>query len=125
MGGIVHVPWYAFINAVEHDFDWAGQHLSDQPLYAVLNAVRTLHATTQRTIEVVSKEEAAHLARPQLPIELRAILDEALAVREGSRTGISPERVARIGALRAHVLDRAHNAFERARDDDDEAELVP
>ena len=116
------VPWYAFINAVEHDFDWAGEHVRDEPTYAVLNACRTLHATTHRSIEVVSKEEAGRWARQHVPIDFRRLIDEALAVREGSSAAISAEAALRIEGLRKHVLDGALNAFERARDDDEDSD---
>lgn len=114
------IPWYAFINSVEHDFDWAGEHVAEQPVYAVLSACRALHATTHRSIDVVSKEEAGRWARAQVPSGLRPLIDEALEVRAGLMPTISAQRAARIGALRTHVLDYAQNAFERARDDDEE-----
>jgi hypothetical protein len=115
------VPWFAYVNALEADFDWAGERANSDPVYAVLNACRTLHGTTQRDLHVLNKDEAGRWALESMPADFAPLVREALDVYRGALETVAfdPTRVA---ALRAYVRERAQPAFDRASDTGEEEE---
>ncbi|MDQ2872323.1 MAG: DUF4111 domain-containing protein [Candidatus Eremiobacteraeota bacterium] len=115
------VPWFAYMNAVQVAFERAGRCAAKEPVEAVLNACRTLHATTQRDLEVVPKDEAALRLLSILPEPLAPMVREAVNAYRGAPETFAFE-IGQVTALRAFVLERARPAFERASDTDDSDE---
>ena len=115
------VPWFAYINALEADFNWTAERAQSDPLYAILNACRTLYGATQRDLHVLSKEEAARWALDAVPAEFTPLIRNALDTYRGTSgdTAFDPSSVAR---LREYVHERVRPAFERASDTGDDEE---
>ncbi len=115
------VPWYAYIDSLREDFMWAGERAAEMPLYAILNACRILNGVSERGMSVLNKDEAGVWALQATPEQYHPAVRDALLVYRGVKSlddviFSQPE----IAALRAYVFDRAHSAFERATDTDDE-----
>ncbi len=111
------VPWHAFINALQADFQWARAHVSDMPVYAVLNACRVLHGATSRTVTALNKDEAATWALQTVPRMYHSIVNDALQIYRGSKSlddVVIAERD--VIALREYVRRRCESAFARASD---------
>ncbi|MGZ3551744.1 MAG: aminoglycoside adenylyltransferase domain-containing protein [Vulcanimicrobiaceae bacterium] len=115
------VPWFAYINALEADFNWAGERAKSDPLYAILNACRTLYGATQRDLRVLSKDEAARWALESIPREFEPLVREALDVYRGASRATEFD-AKRVAALREYVHERALPAFDRASDTGDDEE---
>lgn len=115
------VPWHAYINALEADFDWARSHLNDMPVYAVLNACRVLHGTTSRTITALNKDEAGVWALETVPRMYHSIVNDALQLYRGTKSLDDVVLVERdVIAFREYVRERSKDAFARASDTGEE-----
>lgn len=115
------VPWHAFINALEADFDWARAHVRDMPVYAVLNACRVLHGTTARSMSAPNKDEAGTWALETVPRMYHSIVNDALQLYRGTKSLDDVVLVERdIIAFREYVRERSQQAFSRASDTDEE-----
>ena len=117
------VPWHAFINALEADFQRARAHVEDKPVYAVLGACRVLHGTTSRSMSAVNKDEAAVWALETVPRMYHSIINDALQLYRGTKSLDDVVLVERdIIAFREYVRERSQSAFARASDtgEDDE-----
>lgn len=117
------VPWHAFINALQADFDWARSHVADMPVYAVLSACRVLNGTTSHTMHAMNKDEAAVWALETVPRMYHSIVNDALQLYRGTKVLDDVVLVERdIIALREYVRERSQAAFARASDtgEDDE-----
>lgn len=115
------VPWHAYINALEADFDWARLHLHEMPVYAVLSACRILHGTTSRTASALNKDEAATWALETVPRMYHSLINDALQLYRGTKSLDDVVLVERdIIAFREYVRERARSAFERASDTGEE-----
>jgi streptomycin 3"-adenylyltransferase len=112
------VPWFAYINALEADFNWAGERAKRQPAYAILNACRTLHGATQRDVRILSKDEGAQWALQSLPEEFAPLVRQAIDEYRGIPQSAAFDS-ARVNALRDYVRVRAQPAFDRANDTGD------
>lgn len=115
------VPWFAYINALEADFKWAGERAGSDPVYAILNACRTLHGATQHDLRVLSKDEAGRWALDAMPQEFSPLIRDALDVYRGTSEAVRFDP-ARVAALREYVRERAQPAFGRASDSGDDEE---
>lgn len=117
------VPWHAFINALEADFQWARSHVRDMPVYAVLGACRVLHGTTSRTMSAPNKDEAATWALQTVPRMYHSIINDALQLYRGTKSLDDVVLVERdVIALREYVRERSQAAFARASDTGEEDE---
>lgn len=117
------VPWHAYINALQADFDWARSHVADMPMYAVLGACRVLHGTTSRTITALNKDEAAVWALETVPRMYHSIINDALQLYRGTKSLDDVVLVERdIIAFREYVRERSQSAFTRASDTGEEEE---
>jgi predicted nucleotidyltransferase len=117
------VPWHAYINALEADFQWARSHVEDMPTYAVLNACRVLHGATSRTISALNKDEAAAWALETVPRMYHSIINDALQLYRGTKSLDDVVLVERdIIAFREYVRERSQPAFARASDTGEEEE---
>ncbi len=115
------VPWHAFVNALEADFTWAGDHIEDTPVYAILNACRVLHGATSRAMTALNKDEAALWALQTVPETYHSIVNDALQVYRGAKSIDDVVLSAReIGAFRDYVRERSQPAFERASETGEE-----
>jgi streptomycin 3"-adenylyltransferase len=115
------VPWHAYINALEADFQWARSHVEDMPMYAVLSACRVLHGATSRTITALNKDEAAVWAIQTVPRMYHSIVNDALQLYRGTKSMDDVVLVERdIIAFREYVRERAQPAFARASDTGEE-----
>jgi streptomycin 3"-adenylyltransferase len=115
------VPWHAYINALEADFEWARLHVADMPVYAVLSACRILHGATSRTASALNKDEAAVWALETVPRMYHSIVNDALQLYRGSKSLEDVVLVERdVIAFREYVRERARGAFERASDTGEE-----
>lgn len=117
------VPWHAFINALEADFQLARAHVEDKPVYAVLGACRVLHGTTSRAMTAVNKDEAGVWALETVPRMYHSIINDALQLYRGTKSLDDVVLVERdIIAFREYVRERSQSAFARASDtgEDDE-----
>jgi streptomycin 3"-adenylyltransferase len=115
------VPWHAFINALEADFEWARPHVGDMPVYAVLNACRVLHGTTARSMSAPNKDEAGAWALETVPRMYHSIVNDALQLYRGTKSLDDVVLVERdIIAFREYVRERSQQAFSRASDTDEE-----
>lgn len=115
------VPWHAFINALEADFQWARAHVRDMPVYAVLSACRVLHGTTSRSMSAPNKDEAGTWALETVPRMYHSIVNDALQLYRGTKSLDDVVLVERdIIAFREYVRGRSQPAFSRASDTDDE-----
>jgi hypothetical protein len=116
------VPWHAYINALEADFQWARGHVEDMPIYAVLSACRVLHGTTSRTISALNKDEAAVWALGTVPRMYHSIINDALQLYRGTKSIDDVVLVERdVIAFREYVRERSQAAFARASDTDEQA----
>lgn len=115
------VPWHAYISALHEDFDWAAARIAEQPEYAILNACRILHGTTNTTMSVLNKDEAAQWAFESVPAAHHAVIRDALSVYRGvkSRQDVVFPGAA-IEALRGYVYERSKRAFDRAADSEED-----
>jgi streptomycin 3"-adenylyltransferase len=117
------VPWHAFINALQADFDWTRAHVGDMPVYAVLSACRVLHGTTSRTVAAPNKDEAALWALETVPRMYHSIVNDALQLYRGTKSLDDVVLVERdIIAFREYVRERSQAAFARASDSGEEEE---
>lgn len=115
------VPWHAFINALQADFEWTRAHVADMPVYAVLSACRVLHGTTSRTITALNKDEAAVWALETVPRMYHSIINDALQIYRGNKSIDDVVLVERdIIAFREYVRERSQSAFSRASDTGEE-----
>lgn len=114
------VPWFAFMDAVMHEFEAKGQQIQTRPVSVILNACRTLHDATVSNVEILSKLEAAQWARNVAGGEFVPLIDDALAVYTANASRNFDR--ATIERLRAFVAQRSEPAFEKVRDtgEDDE-----
>jgi predicted nucleotidyltransferase len=69
------VPDEDFLDSIERDLVWAGDHVQERPGYAVLNACRVLAYRSER--RVMSKAEAAHWGVRELPRQFRHLIGAA------------------------------------------------
>jgi hypothetical protein len=115
------VPWHAYINALEADFNWTRPFVMEKPVYAILNACRILHGATGTAMSTLNKDEAGVWALQTVPRMYHSIINDALQIYRGSK---SPDDVVfherDIVALREYVRERSHAAFARASDDGDD-----
>ncbi len=112
------VPWHAYINALEADFESARPVLMEKPVYAVLNALRILHGATGRTMSVLNKDEAGVWGMQSVPRMYHSVINDALQIYRGTKSADDVVFVQRdIIALREYVRERSQGAFARARDD--------
>lgn len=117
------VPWHAFINALQADFDWARAHLSGMPVYAVLSACRVLHGATAKTVTALNKDEAATWALEAVPRMYHSVINDALQIYRGTKSMDDVVLVERdIIAFREYVRERSQAAFSRASDTDEDEE---
>jgi streptomycin 3"-adenylyltransferase len=118
------VPWHAYVNALEADFQWARSTLSERPVYAILNACRILHGTTTPNMHSLNKDEAAVWALQTVPRMYHSVINDALQLYRGTKSADDVIFLERdIIALREYVRQRAQPSFDRANDtgeDDDE-----
>jgi len=115
------VPWHAYINALEADFNRVRPLLMEKPVYAILNASRILHGTTGKTMSVLNKDEAAVWALQTAPRMYHSVINDALQIYRGTKSAddvVFEERD--IIALREYVRERSQAAFARASDDGEE-----
>lgn len=117
------VPWHAYINALEADFNWARSFIDRMPVYAVLSACRILHGTTTTAPSVLNKDEAASWALETVPRMYHSIINDALQLYRGSKSiddVVMTER--EVIAFREYVRERSQPAFARASDTGEEDE---
>jgi streptomycin 3"-adenylyltransferase len=117
------VPWHAYINALEADFNWAGSRVREMPVYAVLNACRILHGTSGRAMSVLNKDEAGVWALQNVPRMYHSVINDALQLYRGSKGAedvvFAPHEIA---SFRSYVRERAQRAFARASDSGEDEE---
>jgi streptomycin 3"-adenylyltransferase len=117
------VPWHAYVNALQADFDWSRVLVTEKPVYAILNALRVLHGATTQSMHSLNKDEAAVWALQTVPRMYHSVINDALQLYRGTK---SPDDVVflerDIIALREYVRERSQAAFARASDtgEDDE-----
>lgn len=117
------VPWHAYINALEADFNWARPFITEMPVYAVLSACRILYGTTTRSLAVLNKDEAAAWALETVPRMYHSIVNDALQLYRGTKSIDDVVLVERdIVAFREYVRERSAPAFARASDTGEEDE---
>lgn len=117
------VPWHAYINALEADFNSTRQFVTEKPVYAVLNACRILHGTTGKSMSVLNKDEAAVWALQTVPRMYHSVINDALQIYRGTKSADDVVFLERdIVALREYVRERSQAAFARARDDGEDGE---
>lgn len=75
------VPWPDYVHALSHDLSWFRERIDEIPRYAVLSGPRIW--ATLATGVPQSKASAGDWALPRLPVELRPVLEHALAVYRG------------------------------------------
>lgn len=111
------VPWHAYVNALEADFNWAQSRIEEKPVYAILNACRILHGTSGSAMSVLNKDEAAVWALQTVPAQFHSIVNDALQLYRGTK---APDDVvfasAEIAGFRDYVREHAQPAFSRASD---------
>ncbi len=115
------VPWHAYINALESDFNRSRPLAMEKPVYVILNACRILHGTTGKTLSVLNKDEAAVWALQNVPRMYHSVINDALQIYRGTKSAddvVFEERD--IIALREYVRERSQAAFARASDDGEE-----
>jgi hypothetical protein len=111
------VPWHAYINALQADFEWARPRLERMPVYAVLSACRILHGATSQAPASLNKDEAAAWALQTVPRMYHSIINDALQIYRGTKSlddVVMTERD--IVAFREYVREQSQRAFERASD---------
>jgi streptomycin 3"-adenylyltransferase len=114
------VPWHAYVNALEADFEWARPHVQDEPVYAVLNACRVLHGATTPQMRSLNKDEAGVWALQTVPRMYHSIINDALQLYRGTKSADDVVFMERdIIALREYVRERSQSAFARAGDSGD------
>ena len=118
-----YVPWHAYVNALEADFNRGRTLVETQPVDVVLNACRVLRGTTSSGMETPNKDEAAVWALATVPRMYHSVVNDALQIYRGTKSEddvVFAERD--IIALREYVRERAQGAFARASDtgEDDE-----
>lgn len=117
------IPWYAYINALEADFRWSRMLVDEDPVYAILNACRILHGATTPAMHPLNKDEAATWALQTIPRMYHSIVNDALQLYRGTKSGDDVVLLERdIIALREYVRERSQAAFARARDTGEEDE---
>jgi len=117
------VPWHAYVNALEADFNWAQGRIAEQPVYVILNACRILHGATASVMRPFNKDEAAVWALEKVPPEYHSAINDALQLYRGTKA--ADDVVfdhARIAAFRDYVRTHAQPAFARASDNGEEDE---
>jgi streptomycin 3"-adenylyltransferase len=115
------VPWHAYINALEADFQWARSFIAEQPVYAVLSACRILHGTTTPAMRSLNKDEAAVWALQNVPRMYHSVINDALQIYRGTKSSDDVVFLERdVIALREYVRERSRAAFERASDSGEE-----
>lgn len=117
------VPWHAYVNALQADFESHRPRIREQPVSAVLNACRVLNGATAPVMHALNKDEAAVWALSTVPRMYHSAINDALQLYRGTKDAddvIFAERD--IIALREYVRERSQRAFERASDtgEDDE-----
>ncbi len=118
------VPWYAYVNALEADFNRARRSAREMPVRALLDACRVLHGTTTtNAMNVLNKDEAGVWALETVPSQYRGAINDALRIYRGAK---SPDDVvfaqSDIAAFHEYVRERAQPAFTRACDGGDDEE---
>lgn len=118
-----YVPWHAYINALEADFNRGRALVERDPVAAVLGACRVLRGATSAGMETVNKDEAAVWALASVPRMYHSVVNDALQIYRGTKSVddvVFAERD--VIALREYVRERSQGAFARASDtgDDDE-----
>jgi streptomycin 3"-adenylyltransferase len=85
------IPAADYRSSILSDFKWAGEHLDESPLYAVLNACRVLAYVKEG--KICSKQQAGEWATQELPAERATIIRAALEAysRNGRLPGVSRE----------------------------------
>lgn len=115
------VPWHAYINALQADFDWSRPFVTEKPVYAILNSLRVLHGATARSMHSLNKDEAAVWALQTVPRMYHSIINDALQLYRGTKSGDDVVFLERdIVALREYVRERSQPAFARASDTGEE-----
>lgn len=118
------VPWHAYINALEADFNWSRPFIAERPVYTVLNALRILHGATTPSMHSLNKDEAAVWALQTVPRMYHSVINDALQLYRGTK---SPDDVVflerDIIALREYVRERSQPSFSRASDTGEEDEV--
>lgn len=117
------VPWHAYVNALEADFEWARPRIQEQPVYAILSACRVLHGATSPQMHALNKDEAAVWALETVPRMYHSVINDALQLYRGTKSAddvVFTER--EIIALREYVRERSQSAFARAGDTGDDEE---
>ena len=111
------VPWHAYINALEVEFRSARRAVTEQPVYAILGACRTLHGTTTPAMKSLNKEEAGVWALQTVPRMYHSVINDALQLYRGTKSLDDVVLMERdIVALREYVRERSQSAFDRASD---------
>jgi predicted nucleotidyltransferase len=111
------VPWHAYINALEADFEWVRPRLQRMPVYAILSACRILHGTTSEAVSSLNKDEAAVWALQTVPRMYHSIVNDALQIYRGTKSLDDVVLLERdIIAFREYVRQQSRSAFERASD---------
>jgi predicted nucleotidyltransferase len=111
------VPWHAYVNALEADFNWTRAFIAAQPVYAILNACRILHGATSMKMSTYNKDEAGVWALETVPRMYHSVINDALQIYRGTKSSddvVFTERD--IIALREYVREQSRSAFQRASD---------
>jgi predicted nucleotidyltransferase len=117
------VPWHAYINALEADFDWSRGVVTEKPVYAVLNALRILYGATTPAMHSLNKDEAGVWALQNVPRMYHSVINDALQLYRGTKSADDVVFLERdIIALREYVRERSQSAFARASDTGEEEE---
>jgi streptomycin 3"-adenylyltransferase len=115
------VPWHAYINALEADFDWSRSVVTQKPMYAILSACRILHGATTPAMHSLNKDEAAVWALQSVPRMYHSVINDALQLYRGTKSADDVVFLERdIIALREYVRERSQPAFARASDTGEE-----
>lgn len=115
------IPWHAYINALEADFNWTQPRIEKMPVYAVLNACRILNGATSPVMRALNKDEAGVWALQNVPATHHPIIKDALQVYRGTKSIDDVVFHTReIAAFRDYVLERSQPAFARAGDTDED-----
>jgi predicted nucleotidyltransferase len=75
------VPWPDYVHALTDDLSWLRKRLKEIPRYAVLSGARIWATLATRMPH--SKASGAEWVLPRLPVELRPVLEHAVAVYRG------------------------------------------
>lgn len=118
-----YVPWHAYVNALEADFNRGRALVQKAPVDTVLNACRILRGATSSGMETPNKDEAAVWALATVPRMYHSVVNDALQIYRGTKSEddvVFAERD--IIALREYVRERSQSAFARASDTGEDEE---